>query len=251
VTDTAKAALITGGSRGIGAAIAIRLAADGFAVLVNYRTDEGAADHVVDVITSRGGRAVAARADVADPDQMRGLFDTALQRFGRLDVVVSNAGIGHSAPIAQTSDADFDAVFAINARATFVALREAARCLPDGGRIIVISRSTLRPRPGGGLYAASKAAGDALVVTAAQELGPRQITVNSVLPGATRTDMWTRRQHSRVQEERDREETAIADRTALRRLGEPEDIADVVAFLASPSARWITGQAIAVDGGLV
>jgi 3-oxoacyl-[acyl-carrier protein] reductase len=198
------------------------------------------------VITSGGGRAVAAQADVADPDQLRGLFHTALTRFGRLDVVVSNAGVGHSALIADASDADFDAVFAINARATFVALREAADRLADGGRIIVISRASLRPRPGGGLYAASKAAGDALVRTAAQELGPRQITVNSVLPGATRTEMWTGREHSR-----DHEDTAVAERTALGRLGEPEDIADVVAFLASPSARWITGQAIAADGGLV
>ncbi|MCV7420580.1 SDR family oxidoreductase [Mycobacterium yunnanensis] len=243
--DTAgKVALITGGSRGIGAAIAIRLAADGFAVMVNYRTDQQSADDVVDAIASVGGRAVTAQADVADPDQLRRLFDTTLERYGRLDVVVSNAGIGHHGPIAQTSDAVFDAVFATNARATFVAIKQAAQHLSDGGRIIVISRASLPPRQGGGLYAASKAAGDALVRTAAQELGPRQITVNSVRPGATRTDMWTSHDHGD-------DDHAVANRTALRRLGEPEDIADVVAFLASRAARWITGQAIAADGGLV
>jgi 3-oxoacyl-[acyl-carrier protein] reductase len=240
-----KAALVTGSSRGIGAAIAVRLAADGLGVLVNYRVDREAADKVVATITAGGGRAVAVQADVADADQLRGLFAAAEEHFGRLDVVVSNAGIGSTVPIAQATDADFDTVFATNTRATFVALREAANRLPDGGRIIVISRAGVRPRPGGGLYAASKAAGDQLVRAAAQELGPRQITVNSVLPGATRTDMWAGRPPGIGGDE------DVAARTALRRLGEPGDIADVVAFLASDAARWITGQAIVADGGLV
>lgn len=239
-----RAALVTGGSRGIGAAIARRLAVDGMSVLVNYRTDQQAADEVVAAITAGGGRAVAAQADVADPAQLRSLFDAAEEHFGGLDVVVNSAGVGHSSPLAQTSDADFDAVFAVNARATFVVLREAAHRLADEGRVIVISRAGLPPRPGGGLYAASKAAGDALVRAAAQELGPRQITVNSVLPGATRTDMWTHRSSGAADDD------AVAARTALGRLGEAGDIAEVVAFLASDAARWITGQAIAADGGL-
>lgn len=240
-----RVALVTGGSRGIGAAIALRLAADGYAVLVNYRNDRQAADHVVNSITGSGGLAVPVQADVADVGQLRGLFDAAFEHFGRLDVVVSNAGVGHREPIAQSSDADFDAVFAINTRATFVALREAAHRLPDGGRVVVIGRAGLRPGPSGGLYAASKAAGDALVRAAAQQLGPRQITVNSVLPGATRTDMWADRDPGVG------DDAAVAARTALGRLGEPEDIAQVVAFLVSDAARWITGQAIGVDGGLV
>ncbi|MCW2744363.1 MAG: 3-oxoacyl-ACP reductase [Mycobacterium sp.] len=240
-----RAALVTGSSRGIGAAVAVRLAADGIGVLVNYRADREAAEKVVATITAGGGRAVAVQADVADADQLRGLFAAAEEHLGRLDVVVSNAGIGSTVPIAQATDADFDTVFATNTRATFVALREAANRLPDGGRIIVISRAGVRPRPGGGLYAASKAAGDQLVRAAAQELGPRQITVNSVLPGATRTDMWADRPPSIGDDEH------VAARTALRRLGEPDDIADVVAFLASDAARWITGQAIVADGGLV
>jgi 3-oxoacyl-[acyl-carrier protein] reductase len=241
-----KSALITGSSRGIGAAIAKRLAADCVNVIVNYQTNREAADRVVDEIETRGGHAVAARADVSDPEQLRAVFDAAEEHFGRLDVVVSNAGIGRTVPIGQATDEDFDAVFATNTRATFVALREAAHRLPDGGRIIVISSgATVRSRPGGGLYAASKAAGEQLVRALAQELGPRQITVNSVLPGATRTDMSARRDRSTGDDEE------IAARTALRRLGEPDDIADVVAFLASDAARWITGQAIHASGGLL
>ncbi|WP_433354327.1 glucose 1-dehydrogenase [Microtetraspora malaysiensis] len=234
-----RAALVTGSSRGIGAAIAMRLAADGARVLVNYRTNREAAGKVVTRITTDGGQAVAVQADVADADQLRSLFDAAEEHFGRLDVLVSNAGIWRTAPIGQASDEDFDTVFATNTRATFLALREAANRLTDGGRIIVISSgATVRPGPGGGLYAASKAAGEQLVRAAARELAPRQITVNSVLPGATRTDMLA-----------GNEEEFVA-RTALGRLGEPDDIADVVAFLASDAARWITGQAILADGGL-
>jgi 3-oxoacyl-[acyl-carrier protein] reductase len=240
-----KVALVTGGSRGIAAAVAKRLAADGLAVLVNYRADRVAAGEIVGAITGGGGRALAVRADVGDTNQMVGLFDAAVEHFGRLDVVVSNAGIGHSVPLAEASDADFETMFAVNARATFVALREAARRLPDGGRVVVIGRAGLRARPGGGLYAASKAAGGALVRSAALELGSRRITVNSVLPGATRTDMWTGRDGGIGDDE------AVAARTALGRLGEPEDIAEVVAFLVSDAARWITGQLIAADGGLV
>ncbi|MGI5486827.1 glucose 1-dehydrogenase [Microtetraspora malaysiensis] len=234
-----RAALVTGSSRGIGAAIAMRLAADGTRVLVNYRTNREAAGKVVTRITTDGGQAVAVQADVADADQLRSLFDAAEEHFGRLDVLVSNAGTWRTAPIGQASDEDFDTVFATNTRATFLALREAANRLTDGGRIIVISSgATVRPGPGGGLYAASKAAGEQLVRAAARELAPRQITVNSVLPGATRTDMLA-----------GNEEEFVA-RTALGRLGEPDDIADVVAFLASDAARWITGQAILADGGL-
>jgi 3-oxoacyl-[acyl-carrier protein] reductase len=245
VLPNSKVALVTGSSRGIGAAIAVRLAADGLNVLVNYRADREAAQRVVAAISAGGGRALAVQADVADAGALRGLFDAAEEHFGRVDVVVSSAGIGHTALIADATDADFDAVFATNTRATFVALREAARRLLAGGRVIVISRAKLPPRPGGGLYAASKAAGDQLVRAAAQELGPRQITVNSVLPGATRTDMWTSGRGGGTDDE------AVIARTALRRIGEPDDIASVVAFLASDAARWITGETIAVDGGLI
>jgi NAD(P)-dependent dehydrogenase (short-subunit alcohol dehydrogenase family) len=165
-------------------------------VLVNYRTDRSAAEKVVAAIAADGGRAVAVQADVADTGQLRGLFDAAGEHLGRLGVVVSNAGIGLTVPIAEATDADFGTVFAMNTRAVFVVLREAA--VPAGRRRADHRHLSRRPAapPGWRLYAASKAAADALVRAAAQELGLRQITVNSVLPGATRTDMWARRSPS-------------------------------------------------------
>ncbi|MCX4092612.1 SDR family oxidoreductase [Nocardia sp. alder85J] len=240
--DTMTVALITGGSRGIGAAIARRLGADGVRVVVNYRENASAATDVVADIEAAGGAAVAARGDVADPAQLLGLFDLTEGTFGGLDILVVNAGTARFAPIADTTDADFDTMFAINTRATFVALREAARRIRDNGRIVVVSSgSTVTGRPGAGAYAASKAAVEQLVRAAAAELGPRGVTVNSVRPGATRTDAL-------------RVDAAALARLAaevpLRRIGEPEDIAAVVAFLASADGGWITGQHLHAGGGL-
>ncbi|AXK89170.1 glucose 1-dehydrogenase [Nocardia farcinica] len=237
-------ALVTGGSRGIGRAIATRLAADGAAVVVNYRRNAAAASQVVTQIERAGGRALAVAADVADPPHLRGLFEATERTFGGLDVLVVNAGVAHFAPIAETTDADFDELFAVNTRATFHALREAANRLRDGGRIVVISSGAVATaRPGSGAYAASKAAVDQLVRTAASELGPRGITVNSVLPGAIRTDaLVTTRDPAALDQ--------VAAQTPLRRIGEPDDIAAIVAFLTSPDARWITGQRIHAGGGL-
>ncbi len=238
-----KVALITGCSRGIGRAIAERLGADGVSVVVNYRTNEEAAAKVVAAIKANGGHAVAARADVVDPQQLRGLFDTAEQHFGGLDILVNNVGVGGFAPIAMATDEDFDNIFSTNTRTTFVALREAANRLRDGGRIVVISSGiALTHRPGTAVYAASKAAGDAMAMTLAKELGPRGITVNSVLPGVTRTDAAEGVSADIVNQ--------ILMQTPLGRLGEPEDIADVVAFLISDQGRWITGQAIRAGGGM-
>ncbi|HVV11943.1 SDR family oxidoreductase [Amycolatopsis sp.] len=236
-------ALVTGSSRGIGRAIAQRLAADGADLVVNYRTDRAAADEVVAGIEAKGGKAIAVQADVADPGQLRGLFDAA-ERFGPLDVLVSNVGVARFAPIAEASDEDFDLVFATNTRATLGVLREGAKRVRDGGRIISISSgAAVTLRVGGGVYGASKAASDVLVQTAAKELGPRGITVNSVRPGSTRTDGL----ESVMSAERLRQS---AEATPLGRIGEPGDIADVVAFLASDDARWITGQILHAGGGL-
>lgn len=232
-------ALVTGSSRGIGRAIARRLATDGADVVVNYRSDQSAADEVVADIEASGAKAVAVQADVADPRQLRSLFDAAENHFGGLDVLVSNVGVARFATIADASDEDFDLIFDTNTRATFVALREGARRIRDGGRIIVISSgAAVTVRAGGGVYAASKAAGDALVRTAAKELGPRGITVNSILPGATRTDALVGDVTERIAQ------------TPLGRLGEPDDVADVAGFLASSDARWITGQTLHAGGGL-
>lgn len=239
-----KVALVTGGSRGIGAAIAQRLAADGASVVVNYLTNSAAAERVVEKIEADGGHAIAARADVTDPRQLRGLFDTAEQHYGALDILVNNVGVGQFKPIAQATDEDFDLHFTTNTRATFVALREAANRLRDGGRIIVISTGiTLTHRPTAGLYAASKAAGDSLALTLAKELGRRGVTVNSVLPGVTRgTEAVDGLPAEMIGQ--------ILALTPLGRLGETTDIADIVAFLASDQGRWITGQIICAGGGM-
>jgi 3-oxoacyl-[acyl-carrier protein] reductase len=238
-----KVALVTGGSRGIGRAVAERLGAGGASVLVNYRSDETAAAEVVAAIEHSGGKAVAVRADVSDPGELRSVFDAAEAHFGALDVVVSNVGTARFAPLVDATDDDFDTVFATNTRAGFVALREAARRIRDGGRIVAISAGVTRThRPGSGVYAASKAALEELVRILAKEVGHRGITVNAVLPGAVRTDALLAGVPEEVRA------ATVAD-TPLRRLGEPDDIADVVTFLASDAGRWITGQHIPAGGG--
>jgi 3-oxoacyl-[acyl-carrier protein] reductase len=245
-----KTALVTGASRGIGKAIAERLGRDGASVVVNYYAnrpgaDEHArADEVVQAIDKSGGAAVAAEANVADAEQLRSLFDVAEQQFGGLDILVNNAAAWRFAPIADLTVDDFDVVFSTNARAAFVAMHEAANRMRDGGRVVAIGAGlALMPRPGTAIYGASKAAVNHLVRVLAHELGPRQITVNSVLPGAVNTDA--------LKETADSEMIAgeIAA-TLLRRLGEPEDIADIVAFLASDEGRWVTGQCVGAGGGM-
>jgi 3-oxoacyl-[acyl-carrier protein] reductase len=234
-------ALVTGSSRGIGRAVARRLGGPGKQVVVNYRSDEVAAKEVVDDIERAGGQAVAVRADVADPAQLRGLFDAA-ERLGPLGLVVNNVATARFTTVAAATDDHFDTMMATNLRAGFVALREAARRVRDGGRIVVIgSGVTVDYLPGAALYAASKAAVDQLVRYLARELGPRGVTVNSVLPGATRTDNAARLSAEMVKK--------IIDDTPLGRFGEPEDIADIVAFLASHDGRWVTGQSISAAGG--
>ena len=237
-------AIVTGSSRGIGRAIAERLGGDGASVVVNYHSSQAAADEVVAKIEAAGGQAVAARADVSDPAQLRGLFKLAEERFGGLDILVHNVGTARFAPIGQAPDEDYDLIFDTNTRSTFVALREAANRLSDGGRVVVVSSGvTVTNRPGSGLYAASKAAGEALVRVLAKELGPRGVTVNAVLPGAVVTEATAAfRTEDAVKE--------VISLTPLGRIAEPRDIADVVAFLTSDDARWITGQTVHAGGGL-
>jgi 3-oxoacyl-[acyl-carrier protein] reductase len=239
-----KVALVTGGSRGIGRAAAERLGADGASVIVNYRTERDAADQVVGTIQAGGGQATAVQADVTDTRQLVGLFDAAERHYGGVDIVIGNAGVTRISPIAEATDEDYELVFSTNSRATFTLLREAARRVRDGGRVVVISSGlTVARRRGYGIYAASKAAGQELVRYLAAELGSRAITVNSVLPGVTRTDAFLALSPPAIQQE-------IAERTPLGRLGEPTDIADVVAFLVSDAGRWVTGQALHACGGV-
>jgi 3-oxoacyl-[acyl-carrier protein] reductase len=240
-----KAALVTGGSRGIGRAIAERLAADGAEVVLSYAVNAGAAADVVAVITAAGGRAHAVAADLRDPGAARQLYDQAEKIAGPLDILINNAAIAGTGMIADTSDEDFDAVMTANVKSPFSLIREAVRRLRDGGRIVNISTvNTVLNGPGMAAYAASKAALELLSRVAAYELGEREITFNSVSPGATDTEMFrTANPAGEVHQQ-------IAALTALRRLGQPADVADVVALLVSDDARWLTGQNIRASGGL-
>lgn len=239
-----KTALVTGASRGIGAGIAKRLAQDGVQVIVNYSRSAEAAAQVVASITEQGGNAFAIRADIADLEQIRALFAQTEERFGALDILVNNAGIVTPNGIAAIMPEEYEQQFALNVRGVLFATQEAAKRMTNGGRIInVTSGAATACPPNMGVYNASKAAVDAFTRTFAVELGSRQITVNSVAPGTTESEML----HGLMPDDA---LPGILASTPLGRLGTPEDIADVVAFLASEQARWITGQVIGVSGGL-
>lgn len=236
--------MITGAATGIGRAIAIRLAKDGIAVAVNYIGDAKLADEVVNEITEAGGTAVAFAADVSKVVAIVDLFENVIQEFGGIDIVVANAGIAvMGMPIIDVTEADFDRINSVNYKGTYFVLQQAAKHVRNGGRIIQISSSSsLYPAAGLGIYAPSKAGGKVVVEILAQELGPRQISVNSVFPGPTRTPL--------MQTEVSKEELArIAESMNFGRIGEPEEIAGVVAFLAGPEGGWVNGQQIIANGG--
>jgi len=237
-----KVAVVTGGSRGIGRAVAERLAADGAAVVLSYRQGAAEADRVAAGIAAAGGRALAVRADLASVADVRSLFAAALERFGRLDILVNNAGVAIYRPVAEATEEEFDASFAVNARGTFFALQEAARRIADGGRIVSISTgATVSGVPQGALYCGSKAAVEQFTKSLARELGPRGITVNTVSPGFTETDLLVSLPHLRE---------VGAAMSPLGRTGRPEEVAEVVAFLVGPRAGWLTGCNIQAGGGV-
>ena len=239
-----RAALVTGGSRGIGRAVVERLARDGAAVTFGFRTGERASEEVVASVMAAGGRATAVRADLAESGAAARLWDAADEFAGPVDILVNNAGIGVVRSLAELSDEDFERVMQINLRAVFEALREAARRMPDGGRIVNVSTvNTVLPGPGISLYAASKGAVEQLTVIAAHELGERGITVNTVSPGATDTDMLREHNSSEGRE-------TMRGMSPLGRLGQPEDVADVIAFLVGPDGRWMTAQNLRAGGGI-
>lgn len=240
-----EVALVTGGSKGIGAAIAKRLAADGMAVIVNYARGHEDAQDVVAEIAASGGEAIAVQADVSTPGGIPSLFDAAERTFGGLDILVNNAGVAIFAPIADVSDADFDHQLAVNIAGVFRGMREGARRLRDGGRIISFSTSVvgaLLPRYG--VYTATKAAVEAMTSILAKELGTRGITVNAVAPGPTATALFMNGKSEAVVQ-------SMIDANPLKRLGQPDDIASVVAFLAGPDGGWVNGQTIRANGGFV
>ena len=243
--QNAKVALVTGASRGIGAAIAERLARDGFTVVINYAGNAEAAEALAQKIEQGGGQALTAQADVADPAAVRRMFEAAETAFGGIDVLVNNAGIMPLARIADADDAMFDRTVAVNLKGTFNTLREAAKRLRDGGRIINFSTSVVGTKfETYGVYTATKAAVEALTGVLAKELRGRSISVNAVAPGPTGTDLFFNGKTPEVIER-------LSKAAPLERLGTPEDIANVVAFLAGPQGGWINGQVLRANGGLV
>lgn len=240
---TGKVAIVTGSSRGIGRAIAERFAADGASVVVNYARSADEARGVVEGIEAKGGKAVAIQADVSVVADIRRLFRETIAKFGRVDMVVNNAGLaGDPKPIAEITEKEFDETFAVFGRGPFFVMQEAARALPDGGRIINISTViTALLTPFTSTYAGSKAAMEAYSAVLAVELASRRITVNTVVPGAVETKML-RGLPREIQE-------SLEQRTPLG-VGQPRDIAGMVAFLASEEGHWITNEKIRVDGGI-
>jgi 3-oxoacyl-[acyl-carrier protein] reductase len=245
INPVGKVALVTGASRGIGAAVAERLARDGFALVVNYSGSREAAETLVRKIEGAGGRALAAQANVADPQAVIRMFDAAESAFGGVDVLVNNAGIMKLASLADSDDALFDSQVAINLKGTFNVLREGARRLRNGGRIVNFSSSVVGLRlETYGVYAATKAAVEAMTPILAKELRGRSITVNAVAPGPTATDLFL---DGKPQELIDR----MAKMNPLERLGTPADIASAVAFLVGPDGAWINGQVLRANGGMI
>jgi 3-oxoacyl-[acyl-carrier protein] reductase len=245
MTETVtKTAIVTGGSRGIGAAISKRLAADGFAVVINYVGNAQAAGDVVGSIEKAGGRALAVQGDVSEPEVVRTLFDAAEKAFGGVDVVVNSAGILPTAPIGDATDEDFDRIVAVNLKGTFNGLREAARRMRDGGRIISFSTTVVGTKlENYGLYTATKAAVEALTGILAKEMRGRNIAVNAVAPGPVATDMLLAGRTPEMLE-------MFAKAAPMERLGTPDDIAGLVSFLAGPDGGWVNGQTIRANGGL-
>ena len=239
-----QVALVTGSSRGIGAEIARRLARDGFRVVVNYAGGAGPAREVVDAIAAEGGEAIAVQADIADPTAVAALFDAAEQAFGRIDVVVNSAGVMKLGAIADYDDTTFDQTVAINLKGTFNVSREAAKRVRNGGRIVNLSSTMVGVRlPTYGVYVATKAAVEGLTQVLAQEMRGRGISVNAVAPGPVATELFL---EGKSPEQVDR----LAKMNPLERLGQPADIAGVVAFLAGPDGAWVNGQILRANGGM-
>lgn len=243
-TASARVAIVTGGSRGIGRQAAERLVADGFAVVVNYAGNQTKADAAVATITEAGGRAIAICADVADETAVASLFDTTENAFGGVDVVVHAAGTMHLSPVSDLDLNAMDRMHRTNIRGTFVVNQQAARRLRGGGAIINFSSSVIGlALPGYAAYAAAKGAVEAMTLILARELRGRDITVNAVAPGPTATELFLNG--------KDEETVAkMAAQPPLERLGTPADIAEVVAFLAGPG-HWVNGQVIRANGGIV
>lgn len=238
-----KTALVTGGARGIGAAIALRLAEEGATVAINYVNSKDAAEAVIHKISETGGNAIAFKANVADEKEVKKLVTDFRQLAGRIDILINNAGVYESAPLEELSLEHYERVFDVNIKGVVATTAAAVGAIPAGGRIINLSSVAAHyTMAGSSIYSASKAALDALTRIWATELGPKGITVNGIAPGPTQTDMY----HAAIPEQ---VRHSLITKTPLGRIGEVDDIAAVAAFLASDESKWITGQTITVDGG--
>lgn len=240
-----KVAVVTGASRGIGRATAERLARDGASVVVNYAKSVEEANAVVEGIEAEGGKAVAVQADIAKLEDIRRLFRETMERLDRLDILVANAGYSCFKPMEEITEEDFDQTYRLNAKGTYFCLQEALHYMVNGGRIVCVSTiGTILNVPGGTCYFGSKAAVEQFCRTLAKEVAPRGITVNVVSPGFTETKMLLASMGPDARRD-------LIEMTPLHRLGQPEEIAEVIAFLVSEQGRWITRQNIAADGGII
>ena len=245
IDKASKIAIVTGASRGIGAAVAERLAKDGFAVVINYSGDVKSAEALAGKIEAGGGRALAIKADVSDPKAVREMFERTEQVFGGVDVLINNAGIMKLAKIADSDDALFDQQIAINLKGSFNAMREAARRLREGGRIVNFSTSVVGTKlETYGVYTATKAAIETMTAILSKEMRGRNITVNAVAPGPVATDLFLTGKSAELIDR-------LAKMNPMERLGTPEDIAPAVAFLVGPDGGWINGQVLRANGGMV
>ncbi|OUL24405.1 3-ketoacyl-ACP reductase [Nostoc sp. RF31YmG] len=239
-----KVAIVTGASRGIGRAIALKLASNGASVTVNYAGNTAKAQEVVAEITQQGGQALPVQADISQVAEIKRLFDQTIEKFGKVDILINNAGIVIYQPITEVTESDFDKLVAVNIKGTYFACQQAAQRMAEGGRIINFSSSTTAMMlPTYSAYVATKGAVEQITRVLAKELGTKKITVNAVSPGPTDTELF---RDGKTEEQINR----LAQMAALGKLGDAQEIADVVAFLASDEARWITGQNIRVNGGI-
>ena len=243
--ENGKVALVTGASRGIGAVVARRLAKDGFTVVINYSGNAAPAEELAQEIEQAGGRALTAKADVSDAEAVRRMFDAAETAFGGVDVLINNAGIMMLSSLAEADDANFDRQIGVNLKGTFNTLREAAKRLRDGGRVVNFSTSVVGLKlETYGVYAATKAAVETLTAIMAKEMRGRNITVNAIAPGPVATDLFLNGKSDELVER-------MAKMNPLERLGTPEDIAAVVAFLSGPDGGWVNGQTLRANGGVI
>lgn len=242
-TKSAKVAVVTGASRGIGKDIALRLATDGFAVAIGYAGNQAQANETVAEIQAKGGNALAVQGDVCKTEDVDKVFSTTLEAFGRVDAVVSNAGMMDLAPIKAANVDAFDRMMTTNARGTFLVLAKAAEVLGEGGRIVALSTSVIaKATPGYGPYIASKAAVEGLVHVLANELRGRSITVNAVAPGPVATDLF-------MKGKTEEQVAMLAKVSPLERLGQPIDIANAISFLLGKDGAWVNSQVVRVNGG--